>query len=88
MIKINSTLFYPRSYQNDWPKAAAYCVNKFMRSPSERNYSACMDSAIRADAWPQTRKYLKAYLESGTLPWDNSGWPSLDPELCFLIVWF
>lgn len=70
-----------RSYQNDWPKVAAYSVNEFILSPSERNYSACRDSAVKADIWPKTRNYLLAYLESGTLPWDNSDWPLPDTVL-------
>ncbi len=70
-----------RSYQNDWPKSAAYSVNEFILSPSERNYSACRESAVKADIWPQTRKYLLAYLESGILPWEKSDWPLPDTVL-------
>jgi uncharacterized Zn finger protein len=63
---------------------AAIHAGEFVRGQSLQAYIDCRQAARKLKAWPQVRGYLLAYLEHGTLPWEQRGWPLPEPgfDMC------
>ncbi len=64
-----------RLRQKNWPAVAAMQAEEFVRRPSRQTYKDCKKSALKVKAWATVRQCLLAYLEKGTLPWKQKGWP-------------
>lgn len=64
-----------RTRQKNWPAVAAMQAEEFVRDPSRDTFTDCKKAAGKIKAWPKVRGRLLAYLKSGTLPWEQKGWP-------------
>jgi uncharacterized Zn finger protein len=64
-----------RVRRRDWPAVASLTVEDFIRYPSDRAFAACRKAANRVKLWTQVREGLLSYLETGSPPWMQPGWP-------------
>ncbi len=48
---------------------------EFIRLPSRRTFTECSKAAGKVKVWNEVRESLLGYLEKGTLPWRQKGWP-------------
>jgi uncharacterized Zn finger protein len=62
-----------RISQKNWPIVVVMQTEKFVRYPSQKTFTECQKA--NAKTWPLVRKHLLVYLEEGTLPWKQKGWP-------------
>ena len=64
-----------RKKEKNWPAVAALQVYEFIAGPSESTFAAAEKAAEKIKLWPVVRSRLMAYLETGSLPWDDPKWP-------------
>jgi uncharacterized Zn finger protein len=64
-----------RSREKNWPVVAAIRVEEFVRHPSQQAFTDCRKTSEKAKIWPNVRESLLRYLEKGSLPWKQKGWP-------------
>ena len=64
-----------RARQKDWPAVAAHQVYEFIDRSSQPAYSDCKKASEKTKVWPCVRERLLAFLETGSLPWQQKGWP-------------
>jgi uncharacterized Zn finger protein len=50
-------------------------AEEFIRLPSRRTFTECSKAAGKVKVWNKARESLLGYLEKGTLPWKQKGWP-------------
>jgi uncharacterized Zn finger protein len=64
-----------RTRQKNWPAVAAMQAEEFVRHPSRKVFTDCKKVAKQVKSWTKVRQCLLEYLERGTLPWEQEGWP-------------
>jgi uncharacterized Zn finger protein len=64
-----------RTSQKDWFAVATMQTEEFVRYPSEKTFIECQKASTKTKTWFNVRQHLLAYLEKGTLPWEQKGWP-------------
>jgi len=64
-----------RTYQKDWVAVATMQAEEFVRRPCQEMFSACKKANVKTKTWPKVRELLLVYLEKGSLPWKQKGWP-------------
>jgi len=64
-----------RTRQKNWPAVAAMQAEEFVRHPSRKVFTDCKKVAKKVKSWTKVRQCLLEYLERGTLPWEQEGWP-------------
>jgi uncharacterized Zn finger protein len=64
-----------RSREKNWPVVAAIQAEEFVRHPSRQAFTDCRKASEKAKIWPSVREPLLRYLEKGSLPWKQKGWP-------------
>jgi len=73
--RLHEQLVAVRTRQKDWHSVTGLQAIAFIHNSSTTAYSACRKAAEKADVWPAVRKSILTYLEHGTLPWQQRGWP-------------
>jgi uncharacterized Zn finger protein len=73
--QLRDMLLEIRKTQKNWPAVAAMRVDEFIRQPGTQKFSECQKASEKIKAWPQVRKSLMTYLETGALPWTQNHWP-------------
>ncbi len=64
-----------RGCQKDLPVLATLAVEEFVDRPSPGAFADCEKSCRKLQIWSQVREHLLRYLERGTRPWKQKGWP-------------
>ncbi len=73
--RLRETIRDIRMHQKNWPAVAAMHAEEFVRRPSWKVFQDCRKAADKIKAWPQVRAHLLQYLETGVMPWQQTGWP-------------
>jgi uncharacterized Zn finger protein len=61
--------------KKNWRMVAAVCAEEFFLDPSLTAYKELTKIAKKSRTWPEVRKGVFAYLETGKLPDKKSSWP-------------
>ncbi|MFH1243035.1 MAG: SWIM zinc finger family protein [Pseudomonadota bacterium] len=61
--------------KKNWRMVAAVCAEEFFQDPSLTVYKELAKIAKKSKIWPEVRKGVFAYLETGKLPDKKSSWP-------------
>ena len=67
--------------EKNWPVLAAMRVESYVSDPGMIQYQNCKKACEKVKVWPKVRKFLLAFLEKGTLPWQQKQWPLPDTPL-------
>lgn len=72
---LRSKLKEIRISQKDWPIVVVMQTEEFVRYPSKKTFIECQKANTKTKTWNKVREHLLTYLEKGTLPWEQKGWP-------------
>jgi uncharacterized Zn finger protein len=78
---LRDTMREIRTLEQNWPVVAALQVEEFVRHPSRQAFTECQAACDQAEVWPEVRKALLCYLETGELPWMQKDWPLAESGL-------
>ncbi len=64
-----------RTRQKNWPAVASMKAEEFVRRPSRQAFTECKNACRKVKGWTKVRESLLRYMEKGSLPWEQKGWP-------------
>lgn len=50
-------------------------AEEFVRRPSRQAFTECKNACRKVKGWTKVRESLLRYMEKGSLPWEQKGWP-------------